>query len=94
MLLPAEAPPPREVHSRLGIMTGRTLKHGDTVRTPDGQNGRILRRSPYSIVRWLDYAYYDLDRKRDVIVYTVLLDSGEVRAYSFDALAAANNPTD
>lgn len=53
--------------------------------------GRVLRRSK-TIFQWLDYTRYDLDGEADVIVYTILLDDGEVRLYSYAALAATNNP--
>lgn len=67
-------------------MTGRTLAVGDVVRTPAGESGRIIRRSANALTVPLEYERFDLDGKADLIVYSVLLQSGEVRKYSFDAL--------
>ncbi|MFG6504565.1 hypothetical protein [Microbacterium sp. P05] len=74
-------------------MSGRTLKHGDTIRTPEGEVGRVLRRSRQLFVDPFEYRRYDLDGEGDVLIYAVLLESGEMRHYSFEALAASNNPS-
>lgn len=73
-------------------MTGRVLKQGDTVRTPGGQIGRVIKRSNNALFEWPEHTRFDLDGDVDVLVYNVPLESGEVRQYSFEALAVLNNP--
>lgn len=67
-------------------MTERTLAVGDAVRTRTGERGRIIKRSANAFTTPREYERYDLDGTGDLTVYTVLLDNGEVRKYSFDAL--------
>lgn len=65
---------------------------GDSVRTPGGEVGRVLKRTKHPLFEWPEHARYDLDREADVLVYTVLLDSGEVRQYSFRRLGSGEQP--
>jgi hypothetical protein len=67
-------------------MTERIPAVGDVVSTPIGERGRIIRPASTTFTAPLEYKHYDLEGEGDLIVYTVLLDGGEVRMYSFEAL--------
>lgn len=67
-------------------MGSRTLRLGETVRTRSGETGRIIKPTGNAFFYWREYRLFDLNEKADVIVYTLLLESGEVRQFTFDAL--------
>lgn len=71
---------------RLAFMGLRTLRLGETVRTRGGEMGRIIKPAGNGWFNWREYRRFDLEGKADLVVYTLLLQSGEVRQFSFDAL--------
>ncbi|MFP7761854.1 hypothetical protein [Marisediminicola sp. LYQ85] len=70
-------------------MESRTLRLGETVRTRDGEVGRIIKPTGNGLFTWREYRLFDLEGKADLVVYTLLLQSGEVRQFSFDAIDVA-----
>ena len=73
------------------MAAGRRFDVGETVRTPDGKLGRIVRPTPVAVVPYglaaqREFQYYSMDDKADVVVYTVLVEGGELRYFTFDAL--------
>lgn len=69
-------------------MATRNLRLGETVRTRNGEIGRIVRPVGNGLFKWREYRRFDLDGAGDLVVYTLLMDNGEVRQFRFDALDA------
>ncbi len=66
------------------------MRTGDYVRTSDGLNGRIVRPTPQlTMYKDREYRSFDLDSEAELAIYYVLIDSGELRRYRFEALSLA-----
>jgi len=73
-------------------MVERTLRVGDSVLTPDGTVGRIVRPTPqFGFYKDREFRSFDLDTEAEVAIYYVLLESGELRHYRFEALSLAES---
>jgi hypothetical protein len=74
-------------------MGGRELHIGERVRTMSGETGRVVRSSADAMGRiWppLEYRRYDLDGESDFVALSVLMESGEIREYNYEALVRSD----